>query len=160
MFDSLKNILIGKNEQGYLSQKMNREEIEPLKQIQVATAAIFIELAGADGEFTDEERQQIITSLKNRFDLEDEYVNELLDLSKKKLDESVSLYEFSGIINDNFSSEDKFELLKNLWRLIYTDKKLDKYEDHVIKIIGGMLKLEHKQVINAKMLIREELKLE
>ena len=50
MFDSLKNILIGKNEQGYLSQKMNREEIEPLKQIQVATAAIFIELAGADGE--------------------------------------------------------------------------------------------------------------
>ena len=160
MFDSLKNILIGKNEQGYLSQKMNREEIEPLKQIQVATAAIFIELAGADGEFTYEERQQIITSLKNRFDLEDEYVNELLDLSKKKLDESVSLYEFSGIINDNFSSEDKFELLKNLWRLIYTDKKLDKYEDHVIKIIGGMLKLEHKQVINAKMLIREELKLE
>jgi uncharacterized tellurite resistance protein B-like protein len=160
MFDSLKNILIGKNEQGYLNQNVNQEEIEPQKQIQVATAAIFIELAGADGDFSEEERQHIISSLKNRFNLEDEYVNELLDLSRKKLDESVSLYEFSGIINDNFSKEDKFELLKNLWRLIYTDKKLDKYEDHVIKIIGGMLKLEHKQVINAKILIREELKLE
>jgi len=160
MFESLKNILIGKDEQGYINQNMDRKEIEPLKQIQVATAAIFVELAGADGDFSEDERQHIISSLKNRFDLEDEYIEELLDLSKQKLKESVSLYEFSGIINENFSSEDKFELLKNLWRLIYTDKKLDKYEDHVIKIIGGMLKLEHKQVINAKMLIREELGLE
>ncbi|MGD8306196.1 MAG: TerB family tellurite resistance protein [Ignavibacteria bacterium] len=155
MFDSLKNILIGKS-------SVDSPDYDPRssgkyqKQIQVATAAIFIELAGADGEFTEEERQHIIHSLKNRFDLEDEYVNELLDLSKKKLDESVSLYEFSGIINENFSTEDKFELLKNLWRLIYTDKKLDKYEDHIIKIIGGMLNMEHNKIINAKMLIRKE----
>lgn len=156
MFDSLKNILTGKSGIDSPDYDSRSSGMEYQKQIQVATAAIFIELAGADGEFTEEERQHIIHSLKNRFDLEDEYVNELLDLSKKKLDESVSLYEFSGIINENFSTEDKFELLKNLWRLIYTDKRLDKYEDHIIKIIGGMLNMGHNKIINAKMLIREE----
>jgi len=47
-----------------------------------------------------------------------------------------------------------------LWRLIYTDKKLDKYEDRLIKLIGGMLKMEHKRIINAKLLIRQELNLD
>jgi len=51
------------------------------------------------------------------------------------------------------------ELLKNRWRLIYTDEKLDKYEDRLIKIIGGMINIEHKQIINTKLLIRKELNL-
>lgn len=160
MFDSLKNILIGKSDLDRQNLDSSRRETGYHKQIQIATAAIFIELAGADGEFTEDERQHIINSLKKRFTLEDEYIDELMDLSKRQLDESVSLYEFSGIINDNFSDDDKFELLKNLWRLIYTDKKLDRYEDHLIKIIGGMLLLEHKQVIDAKILVRCELNIE
>ena len=159
MFDSLKEILLGGA--GEINKRQStRDSNYYQKQLQVATAAIFIELAGADGDFTDEERQHIIASLKKRFDLEDEYVKELMDLSGKKLNESVSLYEFSGVINENFSADDKFELLKNLWRLIYSDRKLDRYEDHLIKIIGGMLQLEHKQVINAKMLVRSELNIE
>jgi uncharacterized tellurite resistance protein B-like protein len=83
----------------------------------------------------------------------------LLLLSEEKVDESISIYEFSNIINDNFSNEDKFKLLKNLWRLIYTDERLDGYEDRLIKIIGGMLLMDHQQIINAKMLVRKELKL-
>jgi uncharacterized tellurite resistance protein B-like protein len=106
------------------------------------------------------EREHIVVSLKNRFGLEEEYVHELIELSHAELKESVSLYEFSGVINERFTIEDKFELLKNLWRLIYTDKTLDKYEDHLIKMIGGMLQMEHKKIINAKMLIRKELNIE
>ena len=130
------------------------------KQLQIATAAIFIEMAKADGDFSDEEREHIVKSLKNRFELEEEYVNDLIELSNAKLKDSVSIYEFSGIINECFTFEDKFELLKNLWRLIYTDKTLDRYEDHLIKLIGGMLQMEHTQIINSKLIIRKELNIE
>ena len=128
--------------------------------MQIATAAIFIEMAKADGDFSDEEREHIVKSLKNRFELEEEYVNDLIELSNAKLKDSVSIYEFSGIINECFTFEDKFELLKNLWRLIYTDKTLDRYEDHLIKLIGGMLQMEHTQIINSKLIIRKELNIE
>jgi uncharacterized tellurite resistance protein B-like protein len=135
------------------------ERVDHQKQLQVATATLFIEMARADGVFSVEEREQVISSLQKQFGLEAEYVNDLVELSKTKLLDSVSLYEFSSIINEHFSNDDKLELLKNLWRLIYTDKKLDKYEDRLIKIIGGMINIEHKQIINMKMFVRDELNL-
>jgi len=127
--------------------------------LQIATAALFIEMAKADGNFSEEEREQVIDSLQNQFGLDAEHVNDLVEHSKIKLEKSISLYEFSKIINKYFSYDDKLELLKNLWRLIYTDKKLDKYEDRLMKIIGGMINIEHKQIINMKMFVRNELNL-
>ncbi|MCH9028251.1 MAG: TerB family tellurite resistance protein [Bacteroidetes bacterium] len=87
-----------------------------------------------------------------------------IDLKKfKKYDKPgprYTSYPTAPHFNENFTNEDKNTLLKNLWRLIYTDKKLDKYEDRLIKIIGGMMKMDHKQIINAKLLIRQELNLD
>ena len=159
MFDYIRNILSAESnsESSEVSGSVNI--VDHQKQLQIATAALFVEMAKADGEFSEEERDQVIESLQKQFVLDTEYVNDLVELSKSKLQDSVSLYEFSTIINDHFSKDDKMELLKNLWRLIYTDKKLDKYEDRLIKIIGGMINIEHKQIINTKLLIRKELNL-
>ena len=159
MFEYLKKILSNESNETLEEESANKSDYHE-KQLQIATAAIFIEMAKADGEFSDEEREHVVKSLKNRFGLEDEYVHDLIELSKVELKDSVSLYEFSSVINENFTFEDKYELLKNLWRLIYTDNSLDKYEDHLIKMIGGMLQMEHKRIINAKMLIRKELNIE
>ncbi len=159
MFDYLKKILSGESNEALKEENTEKSDYHE-KQLQIATAAIFIEMAKADGEFSEDEREHVVKSIKNRFGLEDEYVHDLIELSKAELTDSVSIYEFSGVINENFTFEDKYELLKNLWRLIYTDKTLDKYEDHLIKMIGGMLQMEHKKIINAKMLIRKELNIE
>jgi len=159
MFEYLKKILSNESSESLKEESANKSDHHE-KQLQIATAAIFIEMAKADGEFSDDEREHVMKSLKKRFGLEDEYVHDLIELSKTELQDSVSLYEFSGVINKNFTFENKYELLKNLWRLIYTDKTLDKYEDHLIKLVGGMLQMEHKQIINAKMLIRKELNIE
>ena len=159
MFEHIKKILSNESTGPLKAENSDRSDNYE-KQLQIATAAIFVEMAKADGDFSDEEREHIVVSLKNRFGLGEEYVHDLIELSHAELKDSVSLYEFSGVINKNFTFEDKFELLKNLWRLIYTDKTLDKYEDHLIKMIGGMLQMEHKKIINAKLLIRKELNIE
>jgi uncharacterized tellurite resistance protein B-like protein len=159
MFDYIRKILsVEANSESSETSDLVKK-IDHQEQLQIAAAALFVEMAKADGEFSEEEREQVIDSLQNQFGLDAEYVNDLVDLSKTKLADSVSLYEFSTIINEHFSNEDKLELLKNLWRLIYTDKKLDKYEDRLIKIIGGMINIEHKQIINTKMFVRDELNL-
>lgn len=160
MFDYLKKLLTNESNQESLKTNDAVDRVDRNKQLQIATAALFIEMAKADGEFTEEERENVIQSLQKQFNIDAVYVNELMELSKLKLKDSVSLFEFSNVVNENFTNEDKNILLKNLWRLIYTDKKLDKYEDRLIKIIGGMLKTDHKQIINAKLLIRQELNLD
>ncbi len=160
MFDYLKKLLTNESNQESLKTNDVVDRVDRNKQLQIATAALFIEMAKADGEFTEEERENVIQSLQKQFNIDAVYVNELMELSKLKLKDSVSLFEFSNVVNENFTNEDKNILLKNLWRLIYTDKKLDKYEDRLIKIIGGMMKMDHKQIINAKLLIRQELNLD
>ena len=89
------------------------------KKYQVATAALLIEIAKSDGNFSDDERKRIIDFMKNDYDLDDECVTELIELSEHKVEESISIYEFSSILNETFNRLEKLELMKNLWRIIY-----------------------------------------
>ncbi|MDO8549983.1 MAG: TerB family tellurite resistance protein [Ignavibacteria bacterium] len=133
-------------------------KVDENKKLQVATCALLIEMAKADNEFTDDERKKIIKVMQKTFNLEKEYVDELIELSEESVRKSISIYEFTTTINENFSKDEKFELLKNLWRLIYIDETLNMHEDHLIKKIGNTLNMEHRDIIGAKLMIKEESK--
>ena len=126
---------------------------------QIAACALLVEIGKADSNFTNEERKKIISIMKNTFNVEEDYVNELIELSEKNFDENESIYEYTTIINNNFTNDEKFELLKNIWRLIYTDENLSRYEEHLVKMIGTLLNIEYSNIIGAKLLIKEELKI-
>jgi uncharacterized tellurite resistance protein B-like protein len=155
MFEKLKSFLIQERE----NNSMNTYPDSPgqLGKIQIASTALMVEMANSDGSITDEEYEIITNSIQKIFNIEIEKIKELIKISKEELKESVSLYEFSGVINENFSHEEKIELMDQLWRLIYTDNKLDKYEDKLVKQIGRMLKLDHKEIINSKLFIKQQL---
>ncbi|NWF89765.1 MAG: TerB family tellurite resistance protein [Ignavibacteriaceae bacterium] len=155
MFDLLRKIVSSDStSQNSFPLEKNYSEV---KRLQVATCAIFLEMAKSDDKCTEDERQEILSIMQNTFNLEKEYAYELIELAKSRLVESISIYEFTGIINENFSTNEKFELMKNLWRLIYTDQRLDKYEDQLVKKIGKMLHLEHKDIIAAKLMVKTEI---
>jgi uncharacterized tellurite resistance protein B-like protein len=151
MLDYLKKMIVGSG----ISLVSDSGPKDRSKQIQIATAALFIEIAKADGEFSETERKNIVMNMKEMFGLDDECVDHLLQISEQEVKESISVYEFSSIINENYSREEKYHLIKNLWKVIYADNKLDQYEDRLIKIIGGTLNLDHKDLIDAKLEAKE-----
>ena len=157
MFEYLRKVL--SPEQSQLSSKESTtfSSKTTSKKYQVATAALLVEIAKADGNFSEDERNRIIDLMKMDFDLDDECVEELLALSEQKVKDSISVYEFSSVINESFTQLEKLELIKNLWRIIYEDEKLDSHEDRLIKIIGSTLNLEHKDVIRAKLFVKQEM---
>ncbi len=152
MFEYIRNILTAKAEDTDSNKSFQ-------KRIQIATCALYVEMAKADDHFTEEEREKIISFVRNEFQLDDDEINELIGLTEESIKKSVSIYEFGTLVESNFTQDEKFELLKNLWRLIYVDKKLDMYEDNLIKRIGDLLKMEHKEVITAKLMVKGELNL-
>lgn len=156
MFDYLKKIF-GEEPEQKTELKDQKPSVTKKHKVEIAACALFIEMAKADGEFTDEERSFIISEMKNTFNLEDDCIDDLMALAEQRVKESVSLYEFTGIINNTFSQPEKIELIESLWRLIYKDEKLSAYEDHLIKRIGATMNIEHKQIINAKLWVKEQM---
>ena len=135
----------------------NKEQDNFQKKLQVATCALFFEIAKADENFTREEHEKIVSIMKSKYELDNNGAGELMSLTEESIKKSVSIYEFATIVDQSFSKDEKLELMKELWQLIYTDKKLNKYEDNLIKRIGDILKLEHKEVIEAKLMVKGEL---
>ncbi len=156
MFEYLRKIFA--DNQTPINQSPVKSSPESKNQkIEIAACALFIEIAKADGEFTDEERKFIISEMKSTFNLDDDYVNDLILLAEQRVKESVSLYEFTGVINTTFTFEEKIELIESLWKLIYKDEKLNQYEDHLIKRIAATINIEHKQIINAKLWVKDQM---
>ncbi len=158
MFEYLRRIFSVPPQSSEIKYEENAPgETDEQKKLHIATCTLFIEMAKADDSFTDEERDKIISIMKSTFNLEDDCVNELMELAEQRLNTDDSIYDFTKVINRKFNNNDKFELLKDLWRLIYIDKKLDMYEDHLIKKIGGLINMGHEDIISAKLLVKEEM---
>jgi uncharacterized tellurite resistance protein B-like protein len=156
MFDYLKKIFTTQADSDVSNLDQSRSTSEKRK-VEIAACALFIEMATADGEFSDDEKEFIISEMKSTFNLDNECADELMVLAEQRIKESVSLYEFTGVINSTFSQAEKLELMESLWRLIYKDEKLNMYEDHLMKRIAATMNIEHKQIINAKLWVKEQM---
>ena len=117
----------------------------------IATCALFLEMSHIDGEFSVMEREKIIAILKRKFDLSDEHATALLTASKKELKRSVDLWQFTNLINQNYTIEEKIRVVEMVWDIVYADGKLDKHEDYLVHKLATLLRLTHKQLIEAKL---------
>jgi len=123
--------------------------------IRIATCALLLEMSNIDGEFSELERENIISILKRDFDLSDEYAAALLEASKEELKGSIDLWQFTNLINQNYSLEEKIWLIETVWDIVYTDGKLDKHEDYLVHKLAELLHLTHKQLIEAKLKVKK-----
>lgn len=128
------------------------------RDVLIATCAILIEMANIDGEFSPEEREIIISTLKNDYHLSEEHAKEITRISQEKLDQSLDLWKFTNLINQNYNSEEKIRIIELVWRIIYSDGTLDRHEDYLIHKLAGLLNLTHSQLIDAKIAVLKELK--
>jgi len=121
------------------------------RRMRLAAAALLIETARAD--FTQEasEEAALRQLLSSSLQLEPAAVQELLQAASAQLDESTSLYEFTRVINDCYSAEQKRELIGAMWRVAYADGDLDKYEEYLIRQVAELTYVPHGDYIRAKL---------
>jgi len=116
----------------------------------IAACAILLEMANIDGEFSNSEKESIVAILKKDFQLADENAQSLLQASQDELNGSIDLWRFTNLINQNYSREEKRQIMETVWRVAYTDGKLDKHEDYLMHKLANLLRLTHKELIDTK----------
>ncbi|RLC27495.1 MAG: hypothetical protein DRH37_10690 [Deltaproteobacteria bacterium] len=121
------------------------------EDILVSTCALLLEMSVIDGEFSETEKQKILSILKEEYALPEEYAEALLETSKERLDDSTDLWRFASLINQSYSVEEKERIIEMIWRIAYADGTLEKHEDYLVHKLANLLRLTHKQLINAKL---------
>ena len=128
----------------------------PQHDIRVATCALFIEMAHIDGEFKDIEGEHIVAMLTERYGLSDAHADEISRTAQKELDGSIDLWRFTNLINQNYSKEEKIQVVELIWSLVYADGHLSEHENYLVHKLGKMLRLTHRELIDAKLAALQE----
>lgn len=137
----------------FLEQYLVSGSEEPSRKehnLELCAAALMMEIALADSGVDADERQVIESSIKHHFHLNDEEVGGLLDVAKREVDHSTSLHEFTRVVNDTLSREEKVTIIELLWKVASADMVIDKYEEYYIRKIADLLYVSHSDYIKAK----------
>jgi uncharacterized tellurite resistance protein B-like protein len=131
------------------------DQLDTNDRVPIATCALLLEMAHADSEFSDIEENKITSILQNEFNLSKEDATELIELSNLERKESLDLWQFTNLINEYYSKAEKAKVLETLWRVIYADDKVDKYEEYLMRRLSYLLNMDHKDMIEAKFRARD-----
>lgn len=118
--------------------------------LQLATAALLFEMLRADDEEHPEERRALERTLAKHFALSETETRELAELADREAADSVSLYQFTGLINTHFTPEQKVQVVEMLWQVAFADGHLDPYEEALVRKIADLIYVPHRDFIRAK----------
>lgn len=138
------------------SEERGSSEDEQEKAIRLAAAALLVEVARADFDFDAEEERSLESLLRRHYDLSDEEASMLLDEADRRVERSVSLFEFTRTLHERLDEGQKSELVGKLWAVAFADGRLDKYEDAMVHKIGELLYVPRSEVIRRKLLARPD----
>ncbi len=125
------------------------------QRIELASAALLLELMKIDGHFDERETEAIADVLANTFSLEQQTLEEIIRLAEDESHQSTSLYDFTSLVNTGYSYEQRVRLIENLWRVAYADKHIDRYEDALIRRIADLIYVNHSDFIKTKLKVRD-----
>ena len=134
----------------FFNKKTEEAEDNSHSVLNIATAALLIEVMTIDGNMDQEEMDSVKSNLSIILELSDDEIQELIDLSQEEVSDATSLYQFTKEINANFELQQKLDLMTALWQVALADDYLDKYEESILRKIADLIHLRHSEYIECK----------
>lgn len=120
------------------------------EDLQLATASLLVEMARADFNEDSEEQNAIVELLTKHFDLDKQEAEALMQRAENRVDESVSLHEFTSQLHQRLTPEDKKNIVLMLWRVALSDGNIDRYEDYLVRKVADLLYVDHVDLVRLK----------
>jgi uncharacterized tellurite resistance protein B-like protein len=139
---------------GKPSEPQPRNEHDPLR---LATAAVLLDIAYADGHFSPAEDGNVVGFLTTSFGLPPDDARELLEAADEIRKKTVDHFALTHYIRKNSPLAERIGIVKTMWRLVYSDGKLSGDENYLVRKLADLLGLEHHVMIEAKSDVMREL---
>lgn len=137
-----------------IKELMNKSQPQdPAISVELATAALLCEVAHADREVTDAEHQSLKLMLQKILGLTGMQAEDLYFEAMQAMNQSVSLYDFTGQLRQ-LTSDERFNLIAAMWEVANADGSIDPYEESIIRQVADLIHLPHSEFIRAKQLAK------
>ena len=121
-----------------------------LNRVQIATCLLLLEAAYADDTFEMSERAHILKILQHRYELTEAEAHDLVAAAEEERAASIDLWQYTQLVNENYTSDEKQELVHEIWRVVLADDHLDSHENHLMHSFRRLLRLAPAQLMDAK----------
>lgn len=132
----------------------DKADADSPEHIHMACAALLLEVAEADYADDPSETQAILKALEVEFGLTHQSISSLLERARQESSGATDLFPYTHLLNQRLDHEQKCRILTGLWRVAFADGNIDKYEEHLIRRVQGLLHLDHSDFIAAKQAAR------
>ncbi len=127
-----------------------RRHESPQRALQLATAALLLEVARADFHIAADERKNIADAVQKMFGLSGQETAELVAMAEGEMEDATCLFEFIRLVNDHFDYAQKLKVIENMWQVAFTDLDKDKYEEHLIRRVCDLIYVSHSDFVRLR----------
>ena len=131
-----------------ISATVSQDDID--HKLKLGCAVLMFEMVHVDNEIHYNEEKKIRHALEQQFNITDAEIEELLSIAHEKKNSTADYYQFTSMINQHYSQEQKIFLVEQLWHIAYADNVLDKFEEHLVRKLAELLHVPHRHFIQSK----------
>lgn len=122
-----------------------------------AVAALLVEAARADADYTDDEKAIVERVLAGRFSLSPQAASALREEGERLQAGAVDLHQFTKTVKE-LGADDKIAFIESLWEIVMSDGARDSYEDALMRRLCGLLYVDDQTSGEARLRVIERLK--
>jgi uncharacterized tellurite resistance protein B-like protein len=123
----------------------------------LATAAILLEIGYADGNLSPAEGEDLEMYLHRAFTLSADEARELIDEATEIRNQTIDHFALTNYIRKSAPLQDRIDIVKTMWRMVYSDGKLTDYENYLVRKLADLLGLEHHVMIDTKVAVLRDM---
>ncbi len=124
--------------------------------LRLATAAVLLEIGHADGTFDPSGDGNLAGYLEKAFHLSTDEAKDLIGSADDLRGQTIDHFALTHYIRRNMTLQERIEIVKTMWRIVYSDGKLSDYENYLVRKLADLLGLEHHVMIDAKVAVLRE----
>jgi uncharacterized tellurite resistance protein B-like protein len=113
--------------------------VDPLH---LAACVLLLDVAHADGEFSDTERAHLERVLERHFSLPPDAGRALMDLAEQERRNAVDHFRFTSLLQQRYDTGQKMVLAEIMWGIVLADGTIAEHEHYLTRKISNLLELE------------------
>ena len=137
---------------GGTRQPVNFEETD----FRLAAAALLVHVATTDSNFDEAERAKLREILSQRFSLDAEEADDLIESAVRADRDAVDLYQFTSLLNRSFDEEERKRVVGMMFEVAYADGQLSEFEDNIVWRAAQLMHVPSRERVTIRRQVREE----